>query len=141
LNDEIFTGGCQCGAVRFQARSLVDSTVCHCRMCQKQFGAFYAPLATFRQVEWTRGERGRFRSSNIAARGFCRDCGTPLSYEPDRGHVSLATGAFDDPERLPPTLQFGVEARLSFTDTIPNLRSIRTRETGVATLQHPDHDT
>jgi hypothetical protein len=140
LTDEFFTGGCQCGAVRFKARSLVDSTICHCRMCQKQFGSFYAPLATFRQVEWTQGQPARFRSSNIAVRGFCRDCGTPLTYEPDKGYVSLATGAFDEPERLPPTLQFGIEARIPFVETISKLRAISTRETGVNSLQHPDHD-
>ncbi|RVQ04591.1 GFA family protein, partial [Sinorhizobium meliloti] len=31
----IFTGGCQCGAVRYRAEgTLGDPHICHCRMCQ-----------------------------------------------------------------------------------------------------------
>lgn len=51
-----YTGGCQCGAIRFRATGdLKDSSICHCRMCQKAFGAYYAPLVSVREVEfeWT----------------------------------------------------------------------------------------
>ncbi len=41
-----FTGGCQCGAVRFACESLGRASLCHCRMCQKAFGSYFAPLAT-----------------------------------------------------------------------------------------------
>ncbi|MET0640383.1 MAG: GFA family protein, partial [Hyphomicrobium sp.] len=45
--NELHTGGCQCGAVRFRVEGeLGDASVCHCRMCQKAFGSFYAPLVT-----------------------------------------------------------------------------------------------
>ena len=40
------TGGCQCGAVRYRTESLGRPSICHCRMCQKAFGAFYGPLVT-----------------------------------------------------------------------------------------------
>jgi hypothetical protein len=63
------TGGCQCGAVRFRADALGRAAICHCRMCQKQFGHFYAPLITSYDVTWTRGEPQWFRSSNLARRG------------------------------------------------------------------------
>lgn len=58
-----YTGGCQCGAIRFRATGdLKDSSICHCRMCQKAFGAYYAPLVSVRGVnfEWTRGSRNVF---------------------------------------------------------------------------------
>ena len=141
MSETVFSGGCQCGAVRFRASGYVDASICHCRMCQKQFGSFFAPLATFEQVAWTRGERGRFRSSNIAVRGFCRDCGTPLTYEPDGGRVAIAVGALDAPALARPSLQYGVEARLPWIGEINGLRAIPTEETGVTSLQHPDHDT
>ena len=35
-----YSGGCQCGAIRFHVRGeLTDSWICHCRMGQKGFGA------------------------------------------------------------------------------------------------------
>ena len=97
-----YSGGCQCGAIRFQARGeLTDSSICHCRMCQKAFGAYYAPLVSVRGVQfsWTRGQPRYFQSSNVVRRGFCADCGTPLTYEAPDG-VAVAAGAFDEPERL-----------------------------------------
>lgn len=36
MTDVIYTGGCQCGAIRFRVAGVVkDSSICHCRMCQK----------------------------------------------------------------------------------------------------------
>jgi hypothetical protein len=36
------TGGCQCGAVRYALGEQPESTVCHCRMCQKAVGGPFA---------------------------------------------------------------------------------------------------
>lgn len=145
------TGGCQCGAVRFRMEGQPkDVSVCHCRMCQKAFGAYYAPLVAVgeAQVTWTRGQPKRFASSNFVKRGFCGDCGTPLTYEAPDG-LSLAAGAFDDPSRLPPTIQFGVECKLAFVDAIPALPERATLDdlkdapflTEVVSYQHPDRET
>ena len=72
------TGGCQCGAVRFRVERLGRGSICHCRMCQKAFGAFYGPLITGFGVDWTRGAPKRFRVPTRSRRGFCAECGTPL---------------------------------------------------------------
>ncbi len=145
------SGGCQCGAVRFRVTGvLADSSICHCRMCQKAFGAYYAPLISTRgaQLEWTRGATKTFRSSNFATRGFCGDCGTPLTYEAPDG-VAIAAGAFDDPAAVPPTVQFGTEGKLAFVDHLHTLPGHRTEEDAeaapfvleIVSYQHPDHDT
>nr|WP_313518886.1 GFA family protein [Stenotrophomonas pavanii] len=146
-----YSGGCQCGAIRFHVRgALTDSSICHCRMCQKVFGAYYAPLVSVRGVQfsWTRGQPRHFQSSNLVRRGFCGDCGTPLTYEAPDG-VAVAAGAFDEPERLPPRIQYGIERKLPFLDSLARLPARRTEEDlaaldFLATLeshQHPDHDT
>ncbi|MBN8931604.1 MAG: GFA family protein [Rhizobium pusense] len=35
MSETGFSGGCQCGAVRFHAGKLGRASICHCRMCQK----------------------------------------------------------------------------------------------------------
>jgi hypothetical protein len=145
------TGGCQCGAVRFRVEgTLGDASVCHCRMCQKAAGNFYLPLVSVRQAKlvWTRGEPKRFQSSNAASRGFCSDCGTPLTYEAPDG-VALTIAAFDRPEGIVPTIQWGIEAKLPYADQIPQLPGEDTMAdqdaasflAHLVSYQHPDHDT
>lgn len=146
-----YSGGCQCGAIRFHVvGALTHSSICHCRMCQKAFGAYYAPLVSVRgsDFRWTRGEPRRFQSSNRVQRGFCADCGTPLTYEAPDG-VAVAAGAFDEPARLPPTIQYGIEAKLPFVDALGSLSALRSEEDAeagdfllhIVSRQHPDHDT
>lgn len=146
-----YSGGCQCGAVRFRVEgALSNASICHCRMCQKAFGAFYAPLATVPAggLTWTRGAPKRWRSSNHVLRGFCGDCGTPLTFEAPDG-VALAIGAFDQPEEVAPTVQYGIEAKMPYVDAIPALRGATTEEdiseasylADLESFQHPDHDT
>jgi hypothetical protein len=144
-----YSGGCQCGAVRFRVRGeLRDASICHCRMCQKAFGSYFAALVSVRTAEfvWTRGAPGYFASSNLVRRGFCSACGTPLSYEAPDG-VAIAAGAFDQPERLPPTRQYGLESKLTFVDGLYALPGTRTEQDAeqylrdIVCAQHPDHDT
>ena len=147
----VLTGGCQCGAIRFALNAApVKISICHCRMCQKASGA---PLASFADIEksefsWTRGQPAAFRSSTIAERDYCRDCGTPLSFRRiDGPRIEIMTGTFDRPDRLVPTRQFGTESRLGWVVGIANLPSQTTAQNygpdKMATItshQHPDHD-
>ena len=146
-----FTGGCQCGAVRFRVEGeLGRSTICHCRMCQKAFGGFFGPYvaATRDQVTWTCGQRKLFASSNIVSRGFCGDCGTQLTFE-GADFFDLATGAFDDPSDLRPVIQIGLASKLPWVDDLPDLPGPSPKEAAqtaayqakVVSHQHPDHDT
>ena len=115
-------GGCQCGAVRYRVATIGRSSVCHCRMCQRAFGSFYAALVVVHGLIWTNGQPHYFASSNLSKRGFCRDCGTPLTLENfDDEQIEVATGSLDDPELAPPTLQINHRYACSFSDGIGKL--------------------
>ena len=146
------TGGCQCGAVRFRVDGpLGRPSICHCRMCQKAFGGFYGPLVSAKRAEivWTRGEPKRFQSSNKVLRGFCGDCGTPLTYEWSQEVIELAIGAFDDPAPIRPVIQLATDAALPWVGELAELppRPAEEREnearwrSDLVSYQHPDHDT
>lgn len=147
-NSPSLTGGCQCGAVRFRVERLGRATICHCRMCQKAFSSFFGPLVTGHGVTWTRGAPKHFRSSNKVRRGFCGDCGSPLTYEVDGQAMELAIGAFDDPTLAAPVLQVNPKDKLPFFDGLTELPT-RTEYpaawlafiAGLQSYQHPDHDT
>jgi hypothetical protein len=148
------SGGCQCGAVRFRVEGeLRRSSICYCRMCQKATGGPFGAYATFRTADivWTRGQRKAFQSSGGVHRGFCGDCGTPLTFEAIGGgeHMGLAIGAFDEPARLAPIRELDLAAKIPWLDTIGGLPT-RSPEDEAAMLakygpvvsrQHPDHDT
>lgn len=141
------SGGCQCGAVRFRATPSAAGSICHCRMCQKAFGSFFAPLVDCGEVDWTRGSPKIFASSSVADRGFCADCGTPLSYETKFG-ISLAIGAFDDPDAVPVEGQVLTGDRCAAFDGLASLPASDDLDdewtemlSGMTNHQHPDHDT
>ena len=148
------SGGCQCGAVRYHASAMLDTShICHCRMCQKAAGNYFAALIGIPKdaLSWTRGQPATFKSSDQVERGFCRDCGTPLYYDYVASkHLSVTTGSLDNPADFPPKIQFGIEARIPWFDTLPGLpdegSTEETMSEYVAAIrasnhQHPDHDT
>ncbi len=148
------SGGCQCGKIRFVAHSLLDNShVCHCRMCQKAFGNFFAALVGVPLVDfaWTRGAPAVFKSSEFVERGFCADCGSPLFFRHARNkHISMSIGSFDQPAAIPLEFQLGMENRLPQVDQLADLKDYGTTEDadpeGTPTIkasnrQHPDHET
>jgi len=106
------TGGCLCGAVRYEATgALRDVVVCHCRMCRKAHGHIGAYTASARDALRLVEARGLkwYRSSAQARRGFCSECGATLFWEGDgRDTMSIAAGTLDEPTGLTTVLQIHV---------------------------------
>ena len=86
-----YTGGCQCGAVRYEISAEPVSTyVCHCTVCQSQSGSAFGMAIRvqskhFRLLSGTlksymrKGESGR-----ILECAFCPECGTRIYHVPQR---------------------------------------------------------
>ncbi len=108
------TGGCQCGRIRYVVTIHDDDAyLCHCRMCQRATGGVSIAFkgVTRGDLRWSPYEPERYRSSPIAQRGFCRECGTPLTYEGDgTDHLDLTVGSFDDPSAFRPVEHSGAES-------------------------------
>ncbi len=159
MAEERWTGGCQCGAVRYALLVRPNNPcLCHCRMCQKQFGNFFAALAGVdaKYFRLTRGQMAFFRSSDDAERGFCRDCGTPLAYKfLSQPRIYVSIGSLDRHTEMKPEFQYGMEGREPWLADIVTLPGTKTGESDngvgdtperfekirLSSRQHPDHDT
>jgi hypothetical protein len=122
---KVATGGCLCGAVRYEvARPLRGVVVCHCAMCRKahgHIGAYTAaPKSALRLTE-SRGLKW-YESSPIARRGFCDQCGGTLFWEGrGRDTVSIAAGTLDDPTGLATILQIHTDSAGDYYDIDPRV--------------------
>ncbi len=159
MTKDSWTGGCQCGAVRYAFSVKPDNAcLCHCRMCQKQFGNFFGAFAGSHTSNFkvTRGTIAYFKSSDDANRGFCRDCGTPLTYNAlSRRHVSVSIGSLDRHSEMRPMYQYGAEAMEPWLKQVMDIPCTMTGEgdngvgdtperyelIGKTNRQHPDHET
>jgi len=115
--EAVATGGCQCGAIRYAFYAALENAhVCHCRMCQRATGGLFAALAGTApgNFAWTRGEPGFYASSNLATRGFCAKCGTPLSfkYRLTTARMYVTIGSLDHADDIQLVKQYGIESRL-----------------------------
>lgn len=97
------TGGCYCGAVRFEAEGPIQfKGQCLCHTCQKLSGGlgnlfFVVGADSFHYVQ---GAPKNFRKqADTPLREFCGECGTPLTARSHRapGMVLVKVGALDDP--------------------------------------------
>jgi hypothetical protein len=130
--EPVLAGGCQCGAVRYALYAEPSSAdLCHCRMCQRAVGNLFMAVAGVprAQLAWTRGKPALFRSSSAAERGFCPDCGTPLTFRYlDRDEINVTLGSLDQPAEARPTRQYGIESRVPWWPELFELPGIATAD-------------
>ena len=127
-DDPKMTGGCMCGAVRYETTGEPFSiTHCHCRSCRKHKGAAVVTLAGFRsgQVNFSGDERTIYESTPGVERAFCGKCGTPLTWEGDGGElgtiIELHISTFDNPDVMVPTAHAFEAERIPWFHIADNL--------------------
>lgn len=109
-----FTGGCQCGAIRYQC-SAAPLLVwkCHCRTCQQATGSAFNinVLVSSAALKFTKGEPTYYavkaESGGHLYRGFCSACGSPVGAKSDRllDLRGVYAASLDDPSGLEPVAE------------------------------------
>ncbi len=107
-----FTGGCACGAVRYECNA--DPMVaghCHCRACQRASGAGHAshimlPKAAMKITGDLKFYDAEADSGNMVSRGFCPNCGSPvLANNSGMAEMTaIRAASLDDPSLFEPIL-------------------------------------
>ncbi len=116
----IMSGGCLCGALRYEIDGAPKFvTACYCTDCQKESGAGHLTLVAFEAAAIkVTGETRVFAttsdSGNAVPRTFCPDCGTTIMGQPGSlpGLSMIRAGTLDDSAGLATSIAiYGDSAR------------------------------
>ncbi len=113
------TGGCLCGAVRFElAEDPKSYGACHCAMCRKFSGGIEMGVEVPPGGITWQGEDsiGTYASSEWAERGFCKTCGSSLFWRltmpgPMQGLLSLSAGSLDSLDGMEFDVEVYIDAK------------------------------
>ena len=122
------TGGCLCGAVRYQAEGPpLRAVICHCNQCRRQTGSALPSFVAWprERIHLTKGTPAVYRASGFASREFCRDCGSPIFWRRDgSGDLAIYLGTLDHPEAMrAPQIEIWAEHRAPWLPAMPGMRS------------------
>lgn len=121
------TGGCHCGAVRYEVEGDPHThALCHCSDCRRHAGAPMVAWTMYPESALTvvQGKPKIYESSANGRRHFCADCGTSLFYsnaETLPGIVDIQSGTYDDPDAIPARVHIQVAERLTWMKTAHEL--------------------
>jgi hypothetical protein len=108
--DAPLTGGCMCGAVRYEVSAPPEyAGYCHCTRCQRRTGGAASISARARRGSFdvVQGEAlvGVFKPEDGWEKAFCQRCGSALfSRHPDDGEIiGVRMGTFDDDPGVRPS--------------------------------------
>ncbi len=142
------SGGCMCGAVRYELRSdPFDCGWCHCRTCQLNSGAPAMAFASVRRGHWvaTSGQQAinSVRTSSFGHRTCCARCGTALyvevDHQPDTTDFSVVT--LDDPSAIAPEFHIFWGSKVPWFnpgDDLPKHDRFRPDTPGLKGTEPPD---
>jgi len=121
----VLSGGCLCGAVRFEARAAKPRVVnCHCGQCRR-FHGHYGAYVTLKDNDFRLAREDGlawYESSAKARRGFCRVCGSSLFWRGvGRDEIDVAAGALDQPTGLRTTGHIFVADKADYYDITDGL--------------------
>jgi hypothetical protein len=128
----LIRGGCLCGQVRYEARGPVTNLCfCHCESCRRAAGAAPVAWGTVEDNRFaiTRGELTIYQSSPNVSRGFCRRCGTSLTYKNSErpGELDITLASLDEAAALVPVRHIWVQDQVAWptgADGLPRYATV-----------------
>jgi len=113
------TGGCLCGAVRFEASGAPYRVgLCHCLDCRKHHGALFHASAIFAEAAVsTTGA-----TSSYQGRHFCPRCGSSVFSE-SGDEIEIHLGALDVIDLFRPTYELWTIRREAWLPTFTGMRA------------------
>ena len=128
----MISGGCLCGAVRFEvARFVGPFELCHCSRCRKASGSAFAAMIGVKtdDFSWVSGrdEIQRYEAP-VEKRppgfrtAFCRRCGSPMpGFESTDDWFEVAAGILDDDPGLRPDRHIFIECGSAWYEILDDL--------------------
>lgn len=138
----MLTGGCACGTIRYRIDAEpYDTGWCHCRICQQVSGSggmVFTTAALYHfHIERGKERLGRFASTPFGERGYCRNCGSPLTihvgHQP--GEIDIAAASLDDPDAVVPAFHLYADSAPQWAipiDGLPRYAALRLTTRGLA---------
>jgi hypothetical protein len=131
----MITGGCLCGAVRYQVTGApIARRACWCRLCQKLGAGSGTVNVGFRSEDVAlEGELTVYASTADSGttlhRGFCPICGTPVTSQAEtrRHQLFLRAGTLDDPELGRPDVTIWTSAAPSWACIAEDVPRVETQ--------------
>ena len=122
---ETLTGGCYCGAVRYEVRGRgSEPPRCHGARRRRRPGAPGVAWLSVRPDDFrlTAGEPTAFASTPHGLRRFCRVCGAQLTFQDDRlDEIDVTAATLDHPERAAPSDQTWTASRIGWMASLETL--------------------
>ena len=126
---KITSGGCFCGAVRYEVKGPLRGVVnCHCSQCTRLNGNFGSHSKAFKSnITITKDEGlGWYRISDISRRGFCRQCGSGLFWDHIKQNaLGIIAGSLDRPTDLKTIGHIFVEDKSDFYEITDGIKQFK----------------
>jgi hypothetical protein len=133
MTEDRITGGCLCGARRYEALGAPQyAGLCYCCDCRKASGSGFIGFLGFKPEQVTsRGETRRHNSpafkGRTAARNFCAICNSLVfGGGHDLDGVNVYAGSLDDPSQFKPSIALFARDAPAWAPVPPGLKKFET---------------
>ena len=130
------TGGCACGAIRYECSGgPLIALHCYCRDCQRSGGVAMSSAMGMPKdnVKILKGEARYYdvvgESGKIVSRGFCANCGSPLfiKLESSPARLGIKAGSLDAPDQFKPTMNIYMSSAPKWAPMAEGLQKFQKR--------------